>query len=474
MSLSDSISRKLFKHTSFLGLPLWVLIILSAFFVVLILIFISLCFICRRRRRKSYKDNYICLPNPIPCKPRRYDSYSMSSLDRRLLPRNIYEAEMSHGRRSSEGHIAGTTTQQHFIVTDDVESILRYLPVAKDVWRGSKFSLKEIEMATNSLAKENLIGSGDYGVVYRGILLDNTRVAVKKLVRGSCQAEDFIAEVEAFGQVRHKNLVKLLGYCIEGAYRMLVYEYVDNGNLYQWLHGSPEISPLTWSIRKNIIQGIAKGLAYLHEDLEPNVLHGCLKSSNILFDQQWNPKITDFGLAKLFDPEWSHLIMETLGYVAPESPSTDAFTEETDVYSFGILVMEIVSGLIPVDSRQPQPYLIEWFKSAVANREISCVVDPKLPEMPSSKALKRIILVALHCVDPNINHRPKMGDVVHMLEQCDMLLNNDCRIRRETSSHDHPEESLVAANRTNRGEGSKKSLPALNDVGNESTNHEGQ
>jgi hypothetical protein len=106
----------------------------------------------------------------------------MSSLDRRLLPRNIYEAEMSHGR-SSEGH-TGTTTQQHFIVTDDVESVLRYLPVAKDVWRGSKFSLKEIEMATNSLAKENVIGSGDYGVVYRGILLDNTRVAVKKLVRG--------------------------------------------------------------------------------------------------------------------------------------------------------------------------------------------------------------------------------------------------------------------------------------------------
>lgn len=157
-------------------------------------------------------------------------------------------------------------------------------------------------------------------------------------------------------------------------------------------------------------------------------------------------------------------------YVAPESPSTDAFTEETDVYSFGILVMEIISGLIPVDSRQPQvqipnfgtfcsfsynffntlfnicfyffpspshilgceyvwifalqPYLIEWFKSMVANREISCVVDPKLPEMPSLKGLKRIILVALRCVDPNINHRPKMGDVVHMLEQCDMLLNN--------------------------------------------------
>jgi hypothetical protein len=182
MSFSNSFKRKLFKHTAFLGLPLWVLIILlSAFFIVIVLVIISLCFICRRRR-KSYKDNYFCLPNPIPCKPHRYDSYSMSSLDRRLLPRNIYEVEMSNGR-SSEGH-SGTTPQQHWIVTDDVESVVRYLPVAKDVWRGSKFSLKEIEMATNRLAKENVIGSGDYGVVYRGILLNNTRVAVKKLVSG--------------------------------------------------------------------------------------------------------------------------------------------------------------------------------------------------------------------------------------------------------------------------------------------------
>lgn len=184
MSSSYSFKRKLFKHTSFLGLPLWVLIILlTGLFIVLILVIISLCFICRRRRRrKSNKDNCFCLPNPIPCKPHRYDSYGMSSLDRRLLPRNIYDIEMNNGR-FSESH-TGTSTQQHFIVTDDVESVLRYLPVAKDVWRGCKFSLKEIEMATNRLAKENVIGSGDYGVVYRGILLDNTRVALKKLVSG--------------------------------------------------------------------------------------------------------------------------------------------------------------------------------------------------------------------------------------------------------------------------------------------------
>ncbi|KAG6706864.1 hypothetical protein I3842_06G003000 [Carya illinoinensis] len=434
--------RKLSKHTSFFGLPLWVLIVsLIAFSLVLIVAILSLYFVfCRRR--KSYKGSNFCLTIPVPSKHRHYDSQSMSSLDRRLLSRHMHESEMSN-RWYLEHHAA---------FSDDMEKVAMYLPGAKEVWRGSKFSLRDIEMATNGLAKANVIGSGDYGAVYRGILLDKTPVAVKKLV----------------------------------SVRMLVYEYVDNGNLFQWLHENPEkVSPLTWSIRVKIIRGIAKGLAYLHEDLEPKVIHRCLKSSNILLDHKWNPKITDFGLARLFGPEWNRIIMETLGYVAPEYDSTDAFTEKIDVYSFGILVMEIISGRTPVDSlHDPQPYLIEWLKSMVANHKVDYVVDPKLQEMPSSKELKRIILVALRCVDPNINDRPKMGDVLHMLEPCDMLLTDDrSRIMRETSCcNDHPEKSLAVSvsggggspNTTNIGESSFRKLPFDDHFGNyHSDDHRG-
>uniref|UniRef100_A0A453J1A3 non-specific serine/threonine protein kinase n=1 Tax=Aegilops tauschii subsp. strangulata TaxID=200361 RepID=A0A453J1A3_AEGTS len=167
------------------------------------------------------------------------------------------------------------------------------------------------------------------------------------------QAEkEFKVEVETIGRVRHKNLVRLLGYCVEGAYRMLVYEYVDNGNLDQWLHGEiGEESPLTWDMRMNIIIGTAKGLAYLHEGLEPKVVHRDVKSSNILIDKQWNAKVSDFGLAKLLCSEESYVttrVMGTFGYVAPEYASTGMLTERSDVYSFGVLLMEIITGRSPV------------------------------------------------------------------------------------------------------------------------------
>lgn len=175
MSFTDIVMRKLSTHTSFFGLPLWVLIIsLIAFFVVLIVGILSLYYIfCRRRRKYCRDSNLSCIAIPVASKHRHYDSHSMSSLDRRLLSRHIHETEMS-SRRYLENH---AVFSDH-----DVESFAMYLPGAKEVWRGSRFSLRDIEMATNGLAKTNMIGSGDYGAVYRGILLDNTPVAVKKLV----------------------------------------------------------------------------------------------------------------------------------------------------------------------------------------------------------------------------------------------------------------------------------------------------
>nr|KYP66833.1 putative serine/threonine-protein kinase At1g01540 family [Cajanus cajan] len=312
------------------------------------------------------------------------------------------------------------------------------IPEVSHLGWGHWYTLRELEDSTNGFAPDNVIGEGGYGIVYHGILNDNTHVAIKNLLNNRGQAEkEFKVEVEAIGRVRHKNLVRLLGYCAEGAHRMLVYEFVDNGNLEQWLHGDVgPCSPLTWEIRMNIILGTAKGLTYLHEGLEPKVVHRDIKSSNILLSKQWNAKVSDFGLAKLLGSDNSYIttrVMGTFGYVAPEYASTGMLNERSDVYSFGILIMELITGRNPVDYSRPaeEVNLVDWLKKMVSNRNPEGVLDPKLPEKPTSRALKRALLVALRCTDPNAQKRPKMGHVIHMLEAEDSPYKEDRRARRD-------------------------------------------
>ncbi|KAG9138581.1 hypothetical protein Leryth_012923 [Lithospermum erythrorhizon] len=315
------------------------------------------------------------------------------------------------------------------------------VPEVSHLGWGHWYTLRELEEATNCFDDENVIGEGGYGIVYRGVFEDQSRVAVKNLLNNRGQAErEFKVEVEAIGRVRHKNLVRLLGYCAEGAHRMLVYEYVDNGNLEQWLHGDVgQCSPLTWEVRMNIILGTAKGLTYLHEGLEPKVVHRDIKASNILIDKQWNPKVSDFGLAKLLGSEKSYVttrVMGTFGYVAPEYASTGMLNEGSDVYSFGILIMETISGRNPVDYSRPpgEVNLVDWLKTMVSRRDVEGVLDPNLPEKPSSRALKRVLLVALRCVDPNSQKRPKMGHVIHMLEAGGFPFSDDRTGREQMRS----------------------------------------
>ncbi|KAL6127164.1 hypothetical protein ACLB2K_075207 [Fragaria x ananassa] len=383
-----------------LGAKLWVLIVtLIVLFTLLVIVIVLVIYIIKYLRgRKSY-DTDLCVQTPIASKV-PHNPYGHSSLNRRLLSLNMSEIEMNIGK------------ERHTVFSDQLSctgasgmtppsakvSVLqsRYIPVVKDVWRGDKFTLRELEAATNGFGKDNLIGNGDYGIVYHGVLFNNTRVAVKRLVSDSCHEDDFIAEMEAIGHVRHKNLAKLLGYRIERAYR----------------------------------------LAYLHEDIEPNIFHMTLISSNVLLDQQWEPKLSDFGLAKLYSPAWGITIMESLGYVAPEYFATGDFDEKSDVYSFGILLMEIICGRTPIDRTQCQPYLIDWLKSMVASQTTAYVVDPKLPEKPYSKELKMLLLVALRCVDPDLEVRPRMGEVLHMLEHARTpgLANGQCKIYSFVSS----------------------------------------
>ncbi|KAL9245800.1 hypothetical protein vseg_019408 [Gypsophila vaccaria] len=433
---------QLSKPTSIFGIKLWVVIgICVGAAIVLIVFLISLWFFSKRRNRvveaKTTATSVSLIPAvskeiqeiSVPKSGHSSHSYSNTNNDgnsnnagsvNRVLS-NINPGSFRADPGGSDQGSGGSPVLRR-IQIEQVGQPMGVPEVSHLGW-GRWYTLRELEIATNSFSDENIIGEGGYGVVYYGLLDDNTPLAVKNLLNNKGQAEkEFKVEVEAIGRVRHKCLVKLLGYCAEGAQRMLVYEYVNNGNLEQWLHGDVgPTSPLTWEIRMNIILGTAKGLTYLHEGLEPKVVHRDIKSSNILLDKQWNPKVSDFGLAKLLGSESSYVttrVMGTFGYVAPEYASTGMLNERNDVYSFGILIMEIISGRNPVDYSRPpgEVNLVDWLKMMVTNRNPEGVLDPKLPEKPTSRALKKALLVALRCVDPNAQKRPKMGQVVHMLE----------------------------------------------------------
>ncbi|KAL8147629.1 hypothetical protein AgCh_005087 [Apium graveolens] len=332
---------------------------------------------------------------------------------------SMYYPERTCSSLSGEGS-SGTIRKQSSYAT---ASPLIGLPEMSHLGWGHWFTLRDLQLATNRFSAENVIGEGGYGVVYHGTLVNGTEVAVKKLLNNLGQAErEFRVEVEAIGHVRHKNLVRLLGYCVEGVHRMLVYEYMNNGNLEQWLHGAMrEHGSLTWEARMKVLLGTAKALAYLHEAIEPKVIHRDIKSSNILIDHEFNSKVSDFGLAKLLDSGESHIttrVMGTFGYVAPEYANTGLLNEKSDIYSFGVLLLEAITGRDPVDYSRPanEVNLVEWLKMMVGDRRAEEVLDPNLEIKPPTRALKCALLVALRCVDPDSQKRPKMSQVVRMLE----------------------------------------------------------
>ncbi|XP_042013838.1 probable serine/threonine-protein kinase At1g01540 [Salvia splendens] len=468
MSVLDAafLNTQLSKSTSIFGLHLWVVIgIVLGAVIVLILFLLSLCITASRRRSITAKGKgkITAAAEITPVVSKEIKEIVSAAADHRPIgPQAVPEIQIDMGKVehrvvfSDRGASSGESRATSGADTWSFGGGSGSLPEVSHLGWGRWYTLRELEAASNGLADENVIGEGGYGIVYYGVLADNTKIAIKNLLNNKGQAEkEFKVEVDAIGRVRHKNLVRLYGYCVEGAYRMLVYEYVDNGNLDQWLHGDVgEVSPLTWDIRVNIILGTARGLAYLHEGLEPKVVHRDIKSSNILLDHQWYPKLSDFGLAKLLNSESSYVttrVMGTFGYVAPEYACTGMLNEKSDIYSFGILIMEVITGRTPVDYNRPQGEvnLVEWLKMMVGNRKSEEVVDPKLAEMPASKALKRLILIALKCVDPDAQKRPKMGHVIHMLESEDLLSNEEKRIARDSMSS-HRGESHRGSEVTNK------------------------
>uniref|UniRef100_A0A2N9GET5 non-specific serine/threonine protein kinase n=1 Tax=Fagus sylvatica TaxID=28930 RepID=A0A2N9GET5_FAGSY len=478
MSSESSLNAELSKKMPLLGLKLWVLIcICVGAFIVLILCMLSVWAASRRKSRRSM-DKFPLSKIPNVSKDIKvdrvgtqgshyhpdslfisvHDKSSDKNLEKPLVhlgtskssdPDNIsqcssiYHHERALSSVSGEEGSSGTVKKHSSLSYSGLvtASPLIGLPEISHLGWGHWFTLRDLEFATNRFSAENVLGEGGYGVVYQGRLINGTDVAVKKLLNNLGQAEkEFRVEVEAIGHVRHKNLVRLLGYCIEGVHRMLVYEYVNNGNLEQWLHGAMrEHGTLTWEARMKVILGTAKALAYLHEAIEPKVIHRDIKSSNILIDDEFNAKVSDFGLAKLLDSGESHIttrVMGTFGYVAPEYANTGLLNEKSDIYSFGVLLLEAVTGRDPVDYGRPanEVNLVEWLKMMVGTKRAEEVVDPNLEVKPTTRALKRALLVALRCVDPESEKRPKMSQVVRMLEADEYPLREDRRARKSRTA----------------------------------------
>ncbi|KAG5621113.1 hypothetical protein H5410_006331 [Solanum commersonii] len=288
----------------------------------------------------------------------------------------------------------------------------------------SQFSYEELAKATDGFSQANLLGQGGFGYVHKGVLNDGRVVAIKSLKAGSGQGErEFQAEVEIISRVHHRHLVSLVGYCIANGQRMLVYEYVDNKTLEFHLHGKGQ-PVMDWETRLKIALGSAKGLAYLHEDCQYRIIHRDIKAANILLDLNYEALVADFGLAKLTSDNNTHVstrVMGTFGYLAPEYASSGKLTEKSDVFSYGVMLLELITAKKPVDpSNMMEDSLVDWARPlltrALEEEKYDGLVDPRLEGNFDTDELHRMIGCAASSIRHSAKRRPKMSQIVRALE----------------------------------------------------------
>ncbi|XP_022749326.1 cold-responsive protein kinase 1-like [Durio zibethinus] len=284
------------------------------------------------------------------------------------------------------------------------------------------FTYKELKMATGNFHYSNKIGEGGFGIVYKGTFRDGTMAAIKVLSADSKQGvREFLTEINVIADIEHENLVKLYGCCVEGSHRILVYEYLENNSLAQTLIGGNRSNiQFSWQTRRNICINVAKGLAFLHEEVRPHIVHRDIKASNILLDKNLMPKISDFGLAKLFPDNLTHIstrVAGTTGYLAPEYAIRGQLTRKADIYSFGVLLLEIVSGRCNTNKRLPlsDQYLLERVWDLYERGQLVELIDTSLNGEHNDEEAQKFLKIGLLCTQDMPKLRPSMSEVVKML-----------------------------------------------------------
>nr|APR64277.1 leucine-rich repeat family protein [Populus tomentosa] len=298
-----------------------------------------------------------------------------------------------------------------------------------------KLTFAHLLEATNGFSADSLIGSGGFGEVYKAQLKDGCVVAIKKLIHVTGQGDrEFMAEMETIGKIKHRNLVPLLGYCKIGEERLLVYEYMKWGSLESVLHDRSKggCSRLDWAARKKIAIGSARGLAFLHHSCIPHIIHRDMKSSNVLLDENFEARVSDFGMARLVNALDTHLSVSTLagtpGYVPPEYYQSFRCTSKGDVYSYGVILLELLSGKKPIDSAEfgDDNNLVGWAKQLYREKRSNRILDPELMTLKSGEAeLYQYLRIAFECLDDRPFRRPTMIQVMAMFKELQVDSESD-------------------------------------------------
>ncbi|CAI9097990.1 OLC1v1034529C3 [Oldenlandia corymbosa var. corymbosa] len=294
------------------------------------------------------------------------------------------------------------------------------------------FTFADVKSATKNFTRSAKLGEGGFGCVYKGVIKsleepgEKVDVAVKQLGKRGLQGhKEWVTEVNVLGVVDHPNLVKLVGYCAEdderGIQRLLVYEYMPNGSVEDHL-SVKAVEPLSWAMRLKIAQDAARGLTYLHEEMDFQIIFRDFKSSNILLDEQWNAKLSDFGLARLGPQEGlthvSTAVVGTLGYAAPEYIQTGRLTAKSDVWSYGVFLYELITGRRPLDRNRPrsEQKLLDWVKPYLSDaKKFQQIIDPRLERKTIWKSAHKLSLVANRCLARHAKTRPKMSEILQMV-----------------------------------------------------------
>ncbi|XP_012447838.1 serine/threonine-protein kinase PCRK1 [Gossypium raimondii] len=327
----------------------------------------------------------------------------------------------SNSQNVSDFSSGSSTTKNSFAVMSQRRSNLR------------EFTFLELKTATKNFSRSLMIGEGGFGAVYRGLIRSSEDshkkidIAVKQLSRSGFQGhKEWVTEVNVLGVVEHQNLVKLVGYCAEdderGIQRLLIYEYMPNRSVQDHLSARFQTT-LSWATRLKIARDAARGLAFLHEEMDFQIIFRDFKSSNILLDEQWNAKLSDFGLARLGPSDGlSHVstaVVGTIGYAAPEYIQTGRLTIKSDVWSYGVFLYELITGRRPLDRNRPkgEEKLLEWVRPHISNiKKFRLIIDPRLDGKYSLKSAHKLAAVANKCLTRQAKLRPKMSEVLEMVD----------------------------------------------------------